>query len=345
MNLLDRYLQAVKKHLPWQRQDDIIAELRANLESQLEEKEAALGRSLTAAEAEDWLKQLGAPIQMAAPYQPQQYLIGPTIFPIYWYVLKMAFFWCVVIYSIVTVVLIFTKDPSWSAVLPAVLNAPVVLMTVAAWVTLTFAAIEFAVTRQYIKIPAMAAPSAGWSPGALPPLEQETEFGKKPRSFANAAAEAIFGFFFLVWLLLIPRHPFLLMGPGVFYLNASPFELAPVWFQFFWCVVALNVLQVALHCVNLLRGTWQKPHPAQHVAIKVFGMIPLVLLLTASDHVTVILKHPALDEARYGGTLNTINHSVNWSLSVVCTIVVLQLGWEIGRIALNAYRKRAAAMQ
>ena len=39
MELLDRYLQAVKKHLPWQRQDDIIAELRANLESQLEDRE------------------------------------------------------------------------------------------------------------------------------------------------------------------------------------------------------------------------------------------------------------------------------------------------------------------
>ena len=47
MELLDRYLEAVKKHLPWQRQDDIIAELRANLEAQLEDKEAGLGRPLT----------------------------------------------------------------------------------------------------------------------------------------------------------------------------------------------------------------------------------------------------------------------------------------------------------
>jgi len=43
-NFLDRYLQAVKKHLPSRRQDDIIAELRANMESQLEDKEAELGR-------------------------------------------------------------------------------------------------------------------------------------------------------------------------------------------------------------------------------------------------------------------------------------------------------------
>jgi hypothetical protein len=82
MELLDRYLEAVRKHLPWQRQDDIIAELRANLEAQLDEKEASLGRPLTAAEAEAWLKQLGSPILMAAPNQPQQYLIGPAIFPI-----------------------------------------------------------------------------------------------------------------------------------------------------------------------------------------------------------------------------------------------------------------------
>jgi hypothetical protein len=54
MERLDRYLLAVRKHLPWQRQDDIIAELRANLEAQLEEKEAALGRPLSPAEMQEW---------------------------------------------------------------------------------------------------------------------------------------------------------------------------------------------------------------------------------------------------------------------------------------------------
>jgi len=38
MELLDRYLAAVKNQLPWERQDDIIAELRANLEAQLEDR-------------------------------------------------------------------------------------------------------------------------------------------------------------------------------------------------------------------------------------------------------------------------------------------------------------------
>jgi hypothetical protein len=59
MELLDRYLQAVRKRLPWQRQDDIIAELRVNLEAQLEDKEAELGRPLPQQEA-GWPRAISA---------------------------------------------------------------------------------------------------------------------------------------------------------------------------------------------------------------------------------------------------------------------------------------------
>jgi hypothetical protein len=82
MDYFERYLQAVRKYLPWQRQDDIIAELRANLEAQREEREAELGRPLTEGEMIDWLKELGAPLEMAGRYQPPRSLIGPVIFPL-----------------------------------------------------------------------------------------------------------------------------------------------------------------------------------------------------------------------------------------------------------------------
>ena len=86
MELLDRYLQAVKKYLPTRRQDDIIAELRANMESQIEDKESELGRPLTQGEMEDLLRKMGSPLKVASRYQSQQYLIGPTFFPMYVYV-------------------------------------------------------------------------------------------------------------------------------------------------------------------------------------------------------------------------------------------------------------------
>ena len=343
MELLDRYLQALKKHLPWQRQNDIVAELRANLESQLEDKEAGLGRALTTAEAEDWLKQIGPPMQVAGRYQPQQYLIGPAIFPTYWFVLRTAFTWALIIYGIVSAVQIVVENAAWTAVLEAVARIPFVLLITAACVTSIFAAIELAVTRYPANFPSLTSLNADWTPGSLPPLEKEPASGKKPRSHAHAVAEVVFGGLFLVWLVLVPQYPYLLLGPGAAYLHASPFQLAPVWVPFFWWVVALNVLKLGWRCVDLWRGRWQGPRTAQQTAMSVFGLIPLTLLLTARDHVYVTLAHPALDQVRYGGTLGTINQGIYRSLLWICAIAVLELIWVIGHKILDVYRQRAAS--
>jgi hypothetical protein len=170
MELLDRYLQAVKKHLPWKRQDDIIAELRANLEAQLEEKEEELGRPLTKREAEEWLKQIGPPIQMAARYQPQRYLIGPALFPTYWYVLRLVFFWAVTIYLVVSgVQLAMQQTVTASAAAQAVLRIPGVLVQSAAWVTLVFAALELVAKYYPEKMPVeFQTFTSKWSPSTLP---------------------------------------------------------------------------------------------------------------------------------------------------------------------------------
>jgi hypothetical protein len=343
MDLLDRYLQAVKKHLPWQRQDDILAELRANLESQLEDEEASLGRPLTSAEAEDWLKQFGHPIQVAARYQPQQYLIGPALFPFYWYVMKVAIFWVTVIYVIVAAVQVATQTPVGTNVLAFVLRLPGGLMNMAAWVTLIFGIIEFAAARYPGKFPTLAPPSADWSPSALPPLGQQFAGGKKSRSFAHAVTEVIFGFLFLIWWLLVPNHPYLLVGPGVFYWHTSPFQFAPVWVQIYWWVVAVNVVQVAWCSAELMRGSWPRPRTAQNIVVSASGLIPITLLLSVPGHAFVLLKHPALDQARYGTTLDSMNKSLYMGAELIFAIVVLRLAWEIGRLGLEAYRKRAAA--
>ncbi|MGD0902247.1 MAG: hypothetical protein ABR924_04815 [Terracidiphilus sp.] len=343
MELLDRYLEAVRKHLPWERQDDIIAELKANLEAQLEDKEAELGRPLTAGEAEDWLKQIGQPMQVAARYKPQQYLIGPAIFPTYWFVLRLAAFWVTVAYSIGVAVQIAVRTPSWTAVLEGVLRVPEVLLTTAASVTLIFAVIEFLATRYPGRWALPVAPSADWTPSALPPVEKSAAPGQKPRSYAHAVAEVVFGFVFLLWLLLVPHYPYLLLGPGAAYMQGSPFQLAPVLVQFYWWVVGLNVLQLGWRAVDLLRRSWQGPRLAQRNTVQALGLIPLLLLLTVRDHAWVTLRHPALDQARYGGAMEGINKAIYLGASIVCALAVLQLLWEVGRMGLNVYRKHAAA--
>jgi hypothetical protein len=343
MDLLDRYLQAVKKHLPWQRQDDILAELRANLESQLEDKEAELGRPLNPAETEDWLRQIGPPMRVAARYQPQQYLIGPAIFPTYWFVLRMVFFWAAIIYTVVSAVLIATLTPSWMDVLEAALRVPVVLMTAAAWVTLIFAALEFAATHYPEKFNKSALSSVNWSPSALPPVVKEAAHGGKQRTYAHAVAEVVFGALFLIWFLLFPHHPYLLLGPGAAYMSALPFQLGPVWIHVYWWVVALNVLQLIWRCIALYLGKWQRQN-AERIVMSALGLIPLdILLFAARDHAYVLLKHPALDMARYGGALDSINMAIYRVTLFLCVVIGVQLLWRIVRQFLRAHRRRAAA--
>ncbi len=351
MELLDRYLQAVKKHLPWQRQDDIIAELRANLEAQLEDKETELGRPLTKEEAEDWLKQIGSPIQVAARYQRQQYLIGPSLFPTYSYVLKLVLTWATAIYAIANAVTIAVGNQGGEAVLRAALRLPWIWLINAAIVTLIFVVIELLSAHFPEKFGtfdpitnSMAGPAtAQWSPLDLPPANAGDSDWAKPRSFTRALLGVLSGCFFLGYILLLPHYPFLLFGPGAWYLHSLPYQLAPVWWTFYWWLVAMNAFELAWKIVELARGAWQKPKSrARHLAMHALSLIPLCVLLLAPNHQLFLLKSPA-DAAKLGTQLAAANKGVLTALTIAFAIVILQLAWGIVQAGLEAYRKRVAA--
>jgi hypothetical protein len=339
MEILDRYLQAVRKHLPAKRQNDIIAELKANLESQIDEREAELGRPMTADEAAAWVKQLGPPIQMAAPYGPQMYLIGPGLFPTYWYVLKLACSWAAIIYVIVSGIELMSGNQSGDAAVGALFHLPWVLMMTAAWVTLIFAAIEICTRQSAEKYPALAGCGLDWSPTSLPQVEAAVKGLGKKRTFATAVAEVVFGFLVLIWILLVPAHPWVMFGPGAAYLGASPFRLGHVWWPFYWWAVANHALLLGWNTVALWQGQWQAKSMAQRIVTGIVGLIPLVVLLAANGHGYVFLRHPETDAARYGDTLSTINLWTWRAALIIFLIAACQLAWELGRMGVKAGRE------
>lgn len=341
MELLDRYLQSVGRHLPVARRADILAELHANLEAQLEEREEQLGRPLTAAEAEAWIKELGSPLQMAARYLPQQSLIGPGLFPIYWYVLRLVFFWSTVIFMIVSGVLLAIHGPTLAAAGQTLLRLPGVWFTTAAWVTLIFAALEIASQRSPQIRAQLADSMRGFDPGGIPGLDEEPMPGQKPRSYAHAVAEFIFGVLAMGWLLLIPAYPYLLMGPGIYYYLSLPYRIGPIWMQVYWAIIALNLVQTAWAGANLYTGAWQGPRRVQHLVAKLLGFIPLGMLLAVPDHLLFVLRNPAKDETSLGHTLYTINEGVHTALMVVLFICAVQFIWEVVR-SLRAASQAAA---
>jgi hypothetical protein len=88
MNLIDRYIAEVGKHLPRKNRADIEAEIRSTLEDMLEERKQADG-SVDEATVMALLKEYGSPSEVAATYKTHQYLIGPRLFPIFERVLRI----------------------------------------------------------------------------------------------------------------------------------------------------------------------------------------------------------------------------------------------------------------
>jgi hypothetical protein len=97
IDLVDRYLQAVRFWLPkTHRQDDLIAELGEDLRSQIDDKETELGHTLDKVEMAAILRRCGSPMMVASRLGPQRHLIGPALFPIYEFVLKMVLLWILI---------------------------------------------------------------------------------------------------------------------------------------------------------------------------------------------------------------------------------------------------------
>jgi hypothetical protein len=87
MNLLDKYVAEVGKHLPRKNRTDIEAEIRSTLEDMLEER--SQGQAVGDEMVKSLLKEYGSPKKVASTYKPKQYLIGPRMFPIFELVTKI----------------------------------------------------------------------------------------------------------------------------------------------------------------------------------------------------------------------------------------------------------------
>jgi len=344
MDLFERYLQAVGKHLPAQRQDDIVAELRANLDAQREEREAALGRPLSEGEMIDWLKELGPPMQMAARYQPPRYLIGPAVFPLYWYVLRIVLILASVVYAITNLGLALAQAHDTAWVFNVVFNWPAFLVAPAAWVTIAFVLFEFFSERYPEKCQGLLGWGPGWSPTKLSPLEKQPAGVGKPRTLTTAIAEFVVQFALLLWVLLIPHYPFLILGPGIVILHYTPLRFAPSVVWFYWAVVVFSAIQLLWHGYDLLSDNWRLRGQVQKAVTKGLGIVPITILFAAPSHIYLEPYSSAPAHLPPGLNLTDLNHGLFMAVTVITFITVVQFLWELWKIMSWARRHPSAVV-
>lgn len=193
MELIDRYVHEVGRHLPAGLRGDVEAELRSLLEDSLQERARETGRPADEAMATDVVRSLGKPRIVAQRYAPEpQYLIGPRLYPIYTRVVKIMFPVLAAVTLVLMVLGVF-REPDRPASLGIVIKATGGFLASALYnlglLTLIFALVERGQRRQA---------EAAWDPSKLPPVVDRDRilyFGRIFALYVIAALAILFNFF------------------------------------------------------------------------------------------------------------------------------------------------------
>jgi hypothetical protein len=328
MDLIARYLQAVKFWLPRKQQDDIIAELSEDLRAQVEEREAQLGRKLNELEVETLLRQRGSPVLVANRYLPQQSLIGPVLFPIYVFVLKL-----VTLVSLIPALVGFVAGivsralgnivgtgwtPPFSAIASHFWSAWFSSLTV---VTILFAVLE--------RTPVKTEILEKWNPRKLPALRPTNSI---PRS--GSIIEVSVNLCALAWWATK------MAPPTAFRFGNLHVAFAPVWSAFYWAMLFIVLASTILSVVNLIRPWWTTQRAVARLLIDTAGGVFLCWIFQA--HLVASLSWPSATPDKVAYAITQLNLWIArifpWSVAAVAFFTAVGV-WRL----LQVMRRTGAA--
>jgi hypothetical protein len=316
MELLDRYLEAVKGFLPQAQRDDIVKELGDNLRSQMDDREAELGRPLTEAEQGAILKHHGNPVLVAGRYRQDhrtlafgRQLIGPVLFPLYVRILGLN----LGITAAVCAVLVIALGRPVAETIPTAL---VQLLIQFGIVTLVFAAAE----RHLTKYPDAWDPRDPLTPQ---PVAKDTRTVPRLESLFQLVVYAVA----LYWLWAVWHSPPTLSDPG-----SAVVTFGPVWGQVFWPTVLVLLAEIVQAGVNLARPDWTRLRAVAGVAAAGAWLAILGYLTLAGDWVVLAdpAGEPAADSLR---KIELVNRYVFfYGLLVTAIVMAVYFVLEVRRL-------------
>ena len=307
MELLERYLQAVRTYLIRNRRDDIVKELGDNILSQMEDRSAELRRPLNQLEQAAILKQYGHPLVAAARYRrlPLQQLVGPTLFPLYWYALQAVLAFVAAFHLMIAFVVALSRGSVFEGMVTAWGSFWLWALVAVGGLTVTFGLIEYFGGG---KVPF----TETFDPCELPKLKKQSP----PRD--NAPAELVMGSLFLVgW-------PIFLHSSTPAFAKSIPFRLAPVWWHFEIPMLLVVALGIAAAYVSLFRPQSQRLRATLALAGDVAGVLILYLFLQAREFIVANPGvGPSLSETvRIGAHVFTVGQLTNFAFVLVLVLTL-----------------------
>ena len=270
MNLIDRYITEVGKHLPRKNRTDIEAEIRSTLGDMLDERKTAEGPA-DEATVMALLKEYGSPREVAATYKTHQYLIGPRLFPIFGMVIR-------IVLAVVTGASLIGLAVSLAK---TGLTGPEFVSSIGEWfggliggliAALGNVVLVFAILERTQAASEFEKEFKEWDPKEL-----KSEPDPDQIDLPDHIATIIFTFLGLVILNLYPN---LL---AIRYLNDGTWVSVPVlteaFFRFLPWINILSLLQIVFHGFMLGQRVWTPVTRILGVLIEIGGMILAVVIL------------------------------------------------------------------
>jgi hypothetical protein len=275
MDLIDRYLESVRLLLPLDQRDDIAAELRDILMTRREEKAEALGRDLTRQEDEALLKDFGHPLAVAGRYGPQQYLIGPELYPIFMFVLRIVLA-CVIGGGLIAGLTqgVIVRTPPATAIKTAFET-----IWTGGWVSVGVVTVIFAALQRQ---PVRAKMFGDWSPARdLPHVTARP--ARRPRWYDHVAAIVVQSIFMLWWSGWATFEPMSIISDHAELLVV----FAPIWRLLYWPVLALSAGIIVVNALKLALARRQRLTRIADMALQCAWLGMVAWLLGAPRWFTV----------------------------------------------------------
>jgi hypothetical protein len=320
MELVDRYLYAVRNGLPKGQQDDIIAELGEDLRSEIGDLETGLGRPVNEAEVVEILKQRGHPAAVAGRYLPQQYLIGPALFPVYMLVVRIVTAVLVPVFALIVGPIAVATAPQPShAVVQSLWDLAMAVVFSVGVITVVFAILE--------RHPVNVKPFEKWDPRQLPRVPKSPPDSRStPRATAVAelAASFITATLYVAWF----RTMFDVGGVHI--------TLNPIWRSLYWPFLAVILGGSVKGWVSLMWPERLRLRFGIRVVLNAITVILAAILLNTGVWV---------DIAATGVSAAGIADAVRWTNFGVKIFLVLTVVMAIGDAipeGLRLFRKKTS---
>jgi len=314
MNLIDRYIAEVGRHLPEKDRSDIEAEIRSTLEDMVEERRHRTTTSADDKIIAETLEQLGDPQLLASKYTPlKRYLIGPGWYDVYLKTLQRVLFTVLPIFAAVTFILTLTENPLdfINAVGEAVGSAFDVGLQILFWMTIVFVFLE---RSGEIPDESLRQKNRIWTVTQLPKFPR-----KRQISIAETVINIASILFVLIWIVL----PFAIarfQGDPV----PVPFLHPNLWN--FWLPIffVLMVLTLVHEVFQLKIGNWT---PALTVTNVILGLSSIVF--TVALVLTQEVINPAFLAMLDRNGASELREVATWSINISAAVIAGIYVWDI----------------